>query len=63
MNRAPATDVAVAADLAYSHELVRRVHAEADAAIALPRWWPEAAAAVLVITLALSAAWPWGFAS
>lgn len=29
----------------------------------LPAWWPWAASAVFVITLAVSAIFPWGFAT
>ena len=36
---------------------------QADAETELPAWWPWAAAAVLGLTLACSAFWPWGFAS
>lgn len=43
--------------------LVRRVNAEAQAATALPDWWPEAAALAVVVTAALSAVWPWGWAA
>lgn len=35
---------------------------EALAATALPAWWPWAAAVLLVSTIALSAAFPWGWA-
>lgn len=31
-------------------------------ACALPEWWPFAAAVVLVLTMALSAVFPWGWA-
>ena len=48
--------------LDYSAELVARVHAEAADATRLPWWFWEAAVAVLVLTLALSAAWPMGVA-
>jgi hypothetical protein len=51
------------ANTAANAELVRRVEAEAAAATALPRWWPEAAALVVILTGALSAAFPWGWAS
>lgn len=44
-------------------ELVARVNAEAAAATALPHWWPEAAALIVILTSALSAAFPWGWAS
>lgn len=47
-----------------SAELSRRsVEADAADATALPGWWPFAAKAVLVLTIALSAALPWGWAS
>lgn len=36
---------------------------EARRAIALPAWWPLGAAVLLVGAIALSAVWPWGFAS
>jgi hypothetical protein len=52
-----------AAGLDYSHQLAERVQREADAATALPWWFWEAAAVVFVLTLAISAAFPWGFAS
>ncbi|MEY2688776.1 MAG: hypothetical protein RL375_2974 [Pseudomonadota bacterium] len=45
-----------------SHDLADRVQREADAACAMPWWFWEAAAAVLIITLALSAAFPLGVA-
>lgn len=44
-------------------DLVERVNAEAEAATGLPRWWPEAAALVIIVTAALSAIFPWGWAS
>jgi hypothetical protein len=47
---------------AYNAELVRRVEEEADAATALPWWWPEAAAFVIILTIALSIAFPLGVA-
>lgn len=44
-------------------ELVRRVHEEAAAATALPRWWPWGALLVAAAVVAASAWWPmhwWG---
>lgn len=35
----------------------------ADDATALPAWWPWAASAILVLTFAASAVFPWGFAA
>lgn len=48
---------------AYHADLADRVEAEAAAATRLPSWWPFAVTAVLVLTIALSAALPWGWAS
>lgn len=48
--------------LAYSAQLVARVHAEAEEATRLPWWFWEAALAVFVLTIAASAAWPMGVA-
>ena len=39
------------------------IQLQADADLRLPIWWPFAAAAVLVLTIAASAAYPWGFAT
>jgi hypothetical protein len=47
---------------AYNAELVQRVQDEANAATALPWWWPEAALVIFVLTIALSAAFPLGVA-
>lgn len=46
----------------YNAELVAKVEADAAEATALPWWFPEAAVAVVILTLALSAAFPWGVA-
>lgn len=62
MNRAPAADAAVAADLAYSHELVRRVHAEADEATRMPGWFWLLAPVTFVFSVAAAAVWPWSWA-
>ena len=50
-------------DLLYSRELVERVEREARGATALPWWFYEVAAIIFVITVAASAAWPWGWAT
>lgn len=47
---------------AYNRELVERVEREAREATALPLWFWEAAAIILVVAIAASAAAPWGFA-
>lgn len=46
----------------YNAELVAKVEADAAEATRLPWWFPEAAVAVFIVTLALSAAFPWGVA-
>ncbi len=46
--------------LAYSADLVARVHAEAEDATRLPEWFWEAAAVVFVLTIAASDVWPMG---
>lgn len=48
--------------LAYSAELVARVHAEAADATRLPWWFWEAGIAVVAAAILLSAAWPMGVA-
>lgn len=53
----------VADQLRASTELVERVEAEARAATALPWWFWEAAALLVVAVLALSSIFPWGFAA
>lgn len=60
---ARAAELQQARDDAYNAELVARVQAEADAAIALPWWFWEAAVVVFVLTIAISTIWPWGVAS
>lgn len=46
--------------LAYSADLVARVHAEAADAVRLPWWFWEAGVAVVAGTILLSAVWPMG---
>ena len=48
--------------MACSHDLAERVQREAAEATAFPWWFWEAAVAVFLGTLALSAAFPWGLA-
>lgn len=47
---------------AYNAELVARVEQDAREATRLPWWWPEAAALVIIATIALSMAFPMGVA-
>lgn len=49
-------------DDSYNAEIVAKVNAEAEAATALPWWWPEAAALVIIATIAISMAFPMGVA-
>jgi len=49
-------------DAALNAEIVARVEADAEKATALPWWFWEFAAVVVVGTIALSAAFPWGVA-
>lgn len=52
----------VADGLAYSADLVARVHAEAADATRLPWWFWEAGFAVVAGAILLSAIWPMGVA-
>jgi len=59
----PLLDDETAAGLEYSHDLAQRVQREADEACRLPWWFWEAAIAIFILSIAGSAAFPWGFAS
>lgn len=52
-----------AMNAACNAELAARVNADAEAATALPDWWPFAAVTVVVLVSALSAVMPWGWAA
>lgn len=57
----PADDPA-ADGLAYSAELVDRVHREAEEAVRFPWWFWEVAIVAVVGAIAASAVWPMGVA-
>lgn len=58
-----ADGLAYSAELAAHVELAARVEQEAADATRLPWWFWEAAAVVLVLSIAASAVWPLGVAS
>lgn len=58
---APIAPPAAADGLRYSAELAQRVNDEA--AHAVPPWFWAAGTAVVAISAAASALWPWGWAS
>jgi hypothetical protein len=59
----PVTDPITLPGMLCSHELAEQVQREADEATELPWWFWEAAVVVVVVTLALSAVYPWGLAT